>query len=219
MRRRSALAVLLLVAPLVLAACGGGGATVDNDTCPYGPNDPGPYSPNPPDVNSQPPVGEAIPEMPHQHVAEGTKVQYEHDPPTSGCHYSIAGRAPVAPGAYVTEIPAEYWVHNLEHGYIVVLYNCPSGCPGDFQQLRDWLAKQKPDPGLVQFVQQNPGVKFTPYTKVLILPWHTMKPKFAAVSWDWYDPAVDAHGTLDLRELQRFYDNHVGHAPEGLQTP
>lgn len=219
MRRRSLLLAALLAATVGLSACGGGGATVDNDTCPYGPNSPGPYSPNPPDVNSQPPVGQPIPEMPHEHVAPGTRVHYEHDPPTSGCHYSIQGQAPVPPGAYTASIPAEYWVHNLEHGYVVVLYKCPSGCPTEFQSLRQWLARQKPDPGLEEFVRQNPGVHFTPYAKVLVLPWPSMSPKFAAVSWDWYDPAVDDHGRLDLTELQRFYDNHVGHAPEGLQTP
>jgi len=202
-----------LFLPLVATACASGGQTVDNDSCPYDAKSAGPYSPNPPDTNSQPPVGQVIPEMPHEHVAEGTHVTYAHDPPTSGCHNSVPGRAPIAPGAYTNPIDPEYWVHNLEHGYIAVLYNCPGGCAADFQQLRTWLAQQKPDPGLQQFAQANPGAKV--YAKVIIVPYTKMSSRFAAVSWDYYDPM----STLDLKELQRFYDNHVGHSPESLFSP
>ena len=117
---------------------------VGNDTCPTtapsispepspAPSPPTPYDPKPPNVNGDAIIGQAIDEMPHTHVAPPAKVQYDHDPPTSGCHYNIQGQAPIAPGVYNQEIPAEYWVHNLEHGYIVVLYNCPSGCDSDVQ--------------------------------------------------------------------------------------
>jgi hypothetical protein len=213
-RLRPVVLAAALFLPLVVTACGSGGQTVDNDSCPYDDKSAGPYSPNPPDTSSQPAVGQVIPEMPHEHVAEGTHIQYAHDPPTSGCHYSLGyGHAPIAAGAYTKQIAREYWVHNLEHGYVAVLYNCPAGCDADFQQLRTWLAKQKPDPGLQQFAQANPA--FKPYTKVIILPYPQMTPRFAAISWDYYDPM----NTLDLNEVQRFYDNHVGHAPESLFSP
>jgi len=159
-------------------------------------------SPSPPNVNSQPPVGQAIDEMPSAHVEPPTIVKYRHDPPTSGCHYS-SDQAPIKPGAYNQAIPPENWVHNLEHGYIAVLYNCPSppGCRDDFKKLYDWSKSLPPDPGgRVQ------------YAKILILPWPTMKPRFAAVSWDWYD---DLGGTLNMDEVQRFYDNHVNQSTEG----
>ena len=217
MRLRPLLVAFCLVAgPLLLTACSGG-LTADNDTCPFDSNAAPPYDPNPPDVNSQPAVGQVIAEMPHTHVAPPAKVQYEHNPPTSGCHYSLSGQAPVTRGVYTQQISAEYWVHNLEHGYIVVLYNCPSGCDADFQQLRQWYDKEqsKPDTGLVQYAQANPSANFKPYAKIVVLPWPSMQPRFAAVSWDYYDPMTK----LDVNELNRFYDNHYGHAPEGPTTP
>ena len=151
-----------------------------------------------PNVNSLPPVGEEVDEMPHMHVAEGTKITYTHNPPTSGCHYNLGyGRAPITAGAYDRSVPNEYWVHNLEHGYIVVLYDCPAGCDQQFQALRNWAHGLPHDSGVS-------------YAKVLILPYSGMQVPFAVVSWDWYDPMP----TFNINEVQRFYANHTGHGPE-----
>lgn len=190
----------------VAAACGDNGASspsvtvkfVGNASCPA--DNTQPYSPSPPNTNG-PAVGEAIDEMPHTHVQPPAKVTYNHDPPTSGCHYNLGtGVAPISPGAYDRVVAPEYWVHNLEHGYVVVLYNCPLGCATDFQSLRTWLKGLPPDPG---------GV--VSYAKVLVLPWPSMKSRFAAVSWDWYQ----GYDRLDMSAIQKFYDSHVNQAPEG----
>jgi hypothetical protein len=203
-----------------LVSCSSGDNVTDNDTCSYSNSNTGPYSPDPPDTNGAV-VGQVISEMPHDHVAEGTKVTYEHNPPTSGCHYNLgAGKAPLSHGAYSSEIAPEYWVHNLEHGYIVVLYNCPSGCDSDFQKLRTWLQTVPPDQALLNAARAQPGAtqafinQYT-YPKVVIMPDTKMDKKFAAVSWDYYDPM----DTLDINEVQRFYDNHVGHSPESPSAP
>ncbi|HYS01307.1 MAG TPA: hypothetical protein VET82_03025, partial [Candidatus Eisenbacteria bacterium] len=41
-------------------------------------------------------VGQVVPSEGQQHVQAGTQVTYQHQPPTSGSHYSQAGVAPVA---------------------------------------------------------------------------------------------------------------------------
>jgi hypothetical protein len=205
-RRTLGLAVIGVgVVAVALVACGDSATTVNyvgNTSCPTSTAQP--YGL--PGVNGDHTVGQAIDEMPHFHVPQGTQIQFNHDPPTSGCHYSIPSQAPVPVGAYDREIPAEYWVHNLEHGYIVVLYNCPSGCDSDFQKLVAWRKTLPPDPG---------GKGAIPYTKVVVLPWHSMPRKFAAVSWDYYI----GWDSLDISKVQEFYDNHVGQAPEGAMTP
>ena len=181
-----------------------GGGLVGNSTCSPGGSaavdpHPEPYSPSPPRTHG-PPVGQAIAEMPHDHVQPPAKVTYLHDPPTSGCHYNLGyGTAPVQTGVYDQVIRPEYWVHNLEHGYVVVLYNCPSGCADDVKTLSDWYASVPPDPR---------GVG---YQKILVMPETTMAPKFAAISWDWYDPMPTK---LDINEVRRFYANHVDESPE-----
>ena len=54
------------------------------------------------------------------HVADGTKVPYKTDPPTSGPHYnrwmppSVYGKGEAAP---------ELLVHNLEHGNVVIYFD------------------------------------------------------------------------------------------------
>jgi hypothetical protein len=55
----------------------------------------------------------------------GSHPPYNSVPPTSGWHYGDA----VAPwGVSPEPIAAEVFVHNLEHGGIVIHYDCPSGC-------------------------------------------------------------------------------------------
>ena len=196
---------LALILAATLAACGGNGPSqsglptisfVGNTSCPTSGTTP--YSPSPPNVNSLPPVGQAIDEMPHTHVQPPMQITYNHNPPTSGCHYNLGyGTAPLQTGAYNQVIAPEYWVHNLEHGYIAVLYNCPSGCDTQFQQLRTWYHGLSPDP--------NFG-----YAKVIIVPDPNMPVPFAAVSWDWYDPIP----VFSIAEVQKFYANHVGQPPE-----
>jgi len=205
--RRAALAAL---AGLLFTACGSGDTGsggvavqfVGSDTCPTSATADGvttqPYSPSPPPTTGTA-VGQAIDEMPHDHVAQGVHVKYLHDPPTSGCHYFGTGIAPIAPGTYDQPIPPENWVHNLEHGYVAVLFNCPQKCDSEFNQLRAWAKSLPKDP--------EGGV---PYAKVIVVPETTMPVKFAVVSWDWYLGMQ----SLDMGQVTAFYNNHAGHAPE-----
>jgi hypothetical protein len=201
------LPVILLISLGLLAACGDSsqGITVNfvgNSTCDT--NGQSPYSPSPPNTNATP-VGQPIDEMPHVHVAEGTLITYNHNPPTSGCHYSLGvGKAPIAPGVYPpsnAKLTPEYWVHNLEHGYIVVSYNCPTGCDSDLQALNAWYRTLPPDPG--------GGVS---YAKFIAVPDTAQKETWDIESWDWFDPIGS---TLNLNEVKKFYNNHVNQAPEG----
>lgn len=215
-RRTLAVAVAALAVVLV-AGCGdsgGGGSSgavpqpgikfVGNDSCPA--SGQAPYytdsggNPVAPPVNASPAVGQPIDEMPHSHINPPSTVNYNHDPPTSGCHYSVANVAPIQQGFYDQPVPNEAWVHNLEHGYIAVLYNCPNGCPADVQTLRNWYNA---------LPSTQCGGIADKY--VIILPYKSLATKFAVESWDWYDPI---NGALDINEIQRFYNNHHGQQPE-----
>jgi Protein of unknown function (DUF3105) len=206
------LPLILLVTLGILAACGSNqGITVKflgNSTCDTA--NQSPYSPSPPNTNSAP-VGKPIDEMPHVHVVQGTVITYNHNPPTSGCHYSLGvGTAPMAPGIYpptqknLTNVTPEYWVHNLEHGYIVVSYNCPTGCDSQIQALSTWFHTLPPDPG--------GGVA---YAKFIAVPYAAQKETWDVESWDWFDPVGS---TLNLNEVKKFYANHVNQAPEGATS-
>lgn len=90
-----------------------------------------PPSPAPTTAPSATPrIGYFQDDMGRTHVGVGTRVKYTFCPPASGLHYNQAGVAgPIPPRVYgpnETTVP-QNWIHNLEHGALVVLYRCGSG--------------------------------------------------------------------------------------------
>ncbi|HYQ15899.1 MAG TPA: DUF3105 domain-containing protein, partial [Polyangiaceae bacterium] len=75
------------------------------------------------------------------HVAACTPIDYSTNPPSSGEHYPSWADF----GAYDFPLPRGYWVHNLEHGAVVVSYNCPDGCDDDVERAKAWLAQLTAD--------------------------------------------------------------------------
>lgn len=78
---------------------------------------------------------QSIPIQGQTHVQRGqAHPPYNSVPPTSGWHYGDA----VAPwGVSRDPIVAEIFVHNLEHGGIVIAHDCPSGCPDKISRLEE----------------------------------------------------------------------------------
>jgi len=81
-----------------------------------------------------PPV-QSIPIQGQVHIQRGqSHPEYNSVPPTSGWHYGDS----VAPwGISRDPIVAETFVHNLEHGGVIVSYDCPSGCPDVVSKLEE----------------------------------------------------------------------------------
>ncbi|MBI2268583.1 MAG: DUF3105 domain-containing protein [Candidatus Blackburnbacteria bacterium] len=69
---------------------------------------------------STPLPGESVPDLGRNHVSDGTQVQYNSNPPTSGPHYEEWTKA----GVYDKQFSDGHLVHSLEHGYVVISYNC-----------------------------------------------------------------------------------------------
>ncbi len=69
-------------------------------------------------------LGYVQPDMGNSHVAVGEKVTYAYCAPASGSHYNASGRGPIPARVYAPtdNVPPEGWIHNLEHGALVVLY-------------------------------------------------------------------------------------------------
>lgn len=72
---------------------------------------------------SKPLPGKDVPTLGRTHVPVGTLVRYNSNPPTSGDHYAT----PEPAGVYDKAIPDGYLVHSLEHGYVIISYNCSYG--------------------------------------------------------------------------------------------
>lgn len=78
---------------------------------------------------------------PGVHVDACSPIQHATNPPSSGNHYPTWADF----GVYDFPLPRGYWVHNLEHGAVVVTYNCPQGCADDVANAKAWLAQLEPD--------------------------------------------------------------------------
>lgn len=70
--------------------------------------------------SSKPLPGQKITDLGREHVPVGTFVEYNSNPPTSGKHYADWVRA----GVYSEPKDDRNLVHSLEHGYVIMSYNC-----------------------------------------------------------------------------------------------
>jgi hypothetical protein len=127
------------------------------------------------------------------HVEEGSVITYQNQPPASGPHYPVTAPYGVSEQA----IPPGYWVHNLEHGGIVVLYNCAEGCPEVVTQLRD------------AFVSLPRSRQFN-RVKLVATPYNSMPSRIAYLAWG----KVEELDLFDYDRLLRFYNAYVDKGPE-----
>ncbi len=108
------------------------------------------------------------------HVIPGEEHdRYNSAPATSGWHFG----APVAParwGIHTIPLPDEVLVHNLEHGYVNVHYNCPDGCDALVTQLSE-----------VVDIATDVGAK------VLMSPYPDMATRIALTAWTVIDKFDD----------------------------
>ena len=144
-----------------------------------------------------PAPGFVEPDMGRSHVDAGSVVKFTWCPPASGNHYNATGQGPIRAGFYdqnTGTIP-QGWIHNLEHGAIVLLYKCPGpGCEDAGQsEMQSLLARWPKSP----ICQIPPGGTVTP----VITRFDDMPYNFAAVVWDMVLPM----DTLDEQALFDFY--------------
>jgi hypothetical protein len=128
------------------------------------------------------------------HVAFCTPVPYVANPPASGMHWPWHADWGVA----VEVIQREYWVHCLEHGGVVLLYNCPPSPDGGVVTPDSGVLPYACDGGtppppnscaqdiatLAGFIQQQQPDQFGAI-RILVTPDPKLPTKFAAVAWDW----------------------------------
>ncbi|MEA2645898.1 MAG: hypothetical protein QOE92_981 [Chloroflexota bacterium] len=146
-----------------------------------------------------------IPEEGHDHVPDGSPIQYQHQPPSSGNHYSSAG-APRPWGPYKDEVPPGAFVHNLEHGGIVVAYRCSGAeCDDMYKQVQDVFSKLTPHPAPTT----NPT---TNEVKFISTPYQQMEPKVALLAWD----TEQDLSSIDFGLINDFYEKYRDHGREDV---
>ncbi len=135
------------------------------------------------------------PDASFNHVPIGTTVSYGANPPAGGDHYPYWATW----GIHADTVPAEYFVHNEEHGGLILLYNCPSGCPGIVDTLTEIVNAQPADP-----LCAGSGVT----NRMVMTPDPNILGPVAAAAWGWtYNEFDDC---VDVASLQDFIDQHYG---------
>lgn len=181
--------VILMI--LLLAACQSSAAPPVIEDPTSGPEEAAATESSPPGFG----VDVAIPNEGAGHVEEGSQITYAHNPPASGTHYP----AYLQYGLYEEpDIPPGYWVHNLEHGAVVILYKCPQTCPDLVEQLGGLLD---------QFRMSKWDNR-----KIVIVPYNDMDVPLMAVAWD-VQMSLDQ---FNAQALLDFYDRYVDQGPEDI---
>ena len=148
--------------------------------------------------NGSPQLGQAQPDMGRTHLNVGTTQAYVSCPPASGNHYNATNQGPIPPKYYgpddATTLP-QGWIHNLEHGALVVLYSCKDGCPdaSTLQRLKDFATVGFPDSPVCKI----PAGEIGP----VVARFDDMSTKYAALVWD----RVLLQDTLDTSKILAFF--------------
>lgn len=125
-------------------------------------------------------------------------VSWDNNPPASGVHCPFW--EPDC-GEHDDVVPRCNWVHNLEHGWVILLWNCPGGCDAELEPFRQMLDDAP--------VQGGFG------SRILMTEDPELDSRFAVVAWDW----VWEGDELDLEILHCFVTWHYGGGPEGGGMP
>jgi hypothetical protein len=131
------------------------------------------------------------------HFATGQSIQtvnqsYNSDPPNSGPHWPNWSNW----GVFQQAIPSEMQVHNLEHGGIVIQYDCPQGCPQAVNTLSSYAFRY-------------PATNFT---GVLLAPRPNL-PEGARIALTAWTHRLLLK-TVDTDKINQFVAAYIGKGPE-----
>jgi len=130
------------------------------------------------------------------HQVSCSSVCYGTMPPSSGNHY---GTWPVYK-TYGQPVPWGFLMHGMEHGAVVVTYNCPCGCADELVAAQAWIDGLFPD------------AKCAARPRIVLAPDPTLDVRWAAAAWTWTLRAQ----TFDRLAFDDFFNDHYDQAGESI---
>lgn len=135
------------------------------------------------------------------HVPACAELDYPHHPPSSGTHYGAWADF----GTYDAPVPWGFLVHAMEHGGIVLAYDCPEGCADVIAALEAIVADHGTDPACASHPTAD--------ARFIITPDPALEDgSIAAVAWEQAYVAT----CLDEPSLRAFVEAHYAMGPEDL---
>jgi hypothetical protein len=140
-------------------------------------------------------VVESHPDEGALHLNRCDPTTYMTNPPSSGNHYGDWALYQT----YTTPFRSGFWVHNLEHGAVVITYNCPGGCPAEVAQVQ----------ALIDSLDND----CAPLPKrIVLLPDPDLDVRFAASAWTFTIKAP----CFNRAAFAQFIADHYGHGREDI---
>ena len=133
---------------------------------------------------------------PATHLALCTPIDYPTNPPCGGPHWGLWAAFGVSENA----IPRELYVHDMEHGSVVLAYRCDGACPEVLAALHEVVAKEPADPLC------DPTV----HDRLVMTPDPLLATPIAAAAWGTTYTAT----CIDDASLRAFVAAHYAKGPE-----
>lgn len=133
-----------------------------------------------------------------QHYAACTDLEYSTSPPVFGDHYADWA----AYTTYDFPVPLGFLVHDLEHGAVVIFYDCPDGCSDEVESAQAFIDALPADPRCSADVR----------VQVVLVPRPGLGSRWAASAWGY---SLNAE-CFDPEAFGQFYDAHHARGPEDL---
>lgn len=188
-------------APLALALAGGGALACSDEPVESGPTNV---------IATHPVAGSACGAVERaytlaepEHVANCTPIKYGSNPPSSGTHYGTWA----AFREYETPIERGFAVHSMEHGAVIISYNCED-CAGEVAAAKDLIFELGPDPLCCSPAGGCP----TPVSRLILMPDPELDVRFAAASWGFTLKA----DCFEPEAFRAFVEAHRGQGPEPM---
>lgn len=177
---------------------------------------------------SKPKPGQQVADLGRNHIQIGENVNYNSNPPTSGPHYVEWSK----PQIYTAPPDDRNLVHSLEHGYVIISYNCAYRLqgliPSAYAHEEDALTVEHSDAtksatasaGLPSdFNSDNCNKLVSQLTeiynekgpfKLILAPRPNLDAKIALTAWRY----IDKFNDFDKSRTIKFIDAHRDKGPE-----
>jgi hypothetical protein len=144
------------------------------------------------------PVAAQHPDEGAFHVACTPVPTYGTKPPSSGNHYAIWADYKT----YDKPVPWGHLMHSMEHGAVVIVYNCPSGCPTEVAAAQ----------AMIDTLPLDAGCTAPTKRRVILAPDPTLDVRWAASAWTWTLRA----SCFDAPAFKKFATDHYAKTAENF---
>jgi hypothetical protein len=134
-----------------------------------------------------------------QHVPDCSALPEWTSPPCGGDHYPTWA----AFQTFDFTLPHGFVIHSMEHGAIVLFYNCPQGCADEVSQAQAFIDGLPVDPFCAGTAADR---------RVVMLPDPSIGARWAASAWGFTLRA----SCFDAAAMTAFYNEHYAHGPEDM---